>query len=650
MPRFQDWKIRAKLAFAFLCVFLPLSATAFLSVHLFTKKVKEEAAAQLTNTVRMILKLCGSEALGRGDSDEYQALLKEVVKRAVRNVRIEKTGYAYVMDTKGNLIVHPAREGENIIAETDTDGRMYIRDICQHALTMSPEQVGEARYPWMNVELGDKEPRPKLLKYVYYRPWDWIIAAGTYEHEIFQGVQETRRIVLEAFAATCTLIFILTLLLGHVLVGPLTELNAVTQRIAGGDLTQSVSIRRKDEIGTLAESFRIMAGQVRRYTQDLERTVQERSRRLAESERKYRTVVESSVDGIVTTDKRGYITFANHAMEEMVGEKRDELLGKHISCFYKRGLQEAREIMKELTAKGRFQNRELTLQSRNREIQILTSASLLQDENGEIVGTLGVFTDITERKRLEAELQKTQAHLVQTMKMRALGDLVAGVAHSINNPLMASNTILHVIAEDLDPESPNYKRVNIIRECNRRIEKIVQHLKDFSRQSDGRFALVDINSTIEDALLITGQQLLNRNIRIVKELTAEIPQPLIWGDANQLEEVFMELIANARDAMEESTREKVLTIASRVEETGRGKKVVVSITDTGKGIPKEIADKIFEPFFTTKEQGKGTGLGLSIAYGIIEQHRGTMEVESTEGECTTFRIALPVAHVPCGEA
>ncbi len=649
MLRFNDWKIRTKLAFAFLCVFLPLSGTAFLAVHLFSKEVKQEAESQLSNIVRMLVKLCATSRMGRTDDVEYQSLLKEVVKHAVRNVRIETTGYAYVMDSKGNLIVHPAREGENIITETDTNGRAYIREICEQALQLAPEQVGEARYPWMNVELGDTVPRPKLLKYSYYQPWDWIIAAGTYEHEIFKGVKETQTIVLEAFAVTCTLILILTFVLGHVLVSPLTELNKVTQRIAGGDLTQSVSIRRNDEIGMLAESFRTMAGQLRRYTQDLEMTVQERSRRLAESERKYRTVVESSVDGIVTTDKRGYITFANHAMEEMVGEKREELLGKHISCFYKRGLQEAREIMKELTLKGRFQNRELTLQSRTREIQILTSASLLLGESGEIIGTLGVFTDITERKRLEAELQKTQAHLVQTMKMRALGDLVAGVAHSINNPLMASNTILHVIAEDLDPESPNYKRINIIKECNRRIEKIVQHLKDFSRQSAGHFRLVDVNTIIEDALLITGQQLLNRNIDIVKELTPQVPPPLIVGDANQLEEVIMELIANARDAMEDSSRKKVLKIATHVEQIGETARVVISISDTGKGIPKEIADKIFEPFFTTKEQGKGTGLGLSIAYGIIEQHKGSMEVESKEGEYTTFKISLPLAETPSGE-
>jgi len=641
MFRFKDWKIRTKLAFAFLCVLLPLSSTAFLSVHLFSKKVKEEAASQLANTVLMIYKLCQSQDQGYQGDQQKIALLQGVVKQAVRNVRAEKTGYAYVMDSKGVLIVHPAREGENIIGETDSNGVAFMREMSVKAMEMGPGEVGEVRYPWMNVELGDTKPRMKLLKYVYFRPWDWIVCAGTYESEIFQGVDETQRIVLEAFAVTFTLILILTFVIGSVLVRPLTELNAVTQQIAAGDLSQNVNIHRKDEIGTLAESFRTMAGQVRRYTQDLERTVEERSRRLADSERKYRTLVESSVDGIVTTDQKGYITFANTAMEDLLGEQREVLLGKHIAYYYKRGIDEAREIMRELRKQGHFRNREITLESKTREIQIMTSSSLLQNEKGEIIGTLGVFTDITEIKRLEAELQKTQAHLVQTMKMRALGDLVAGVAHSVNNPLMASNTILHVISEDTDPDSPNYQRIKIIKECNRRIEKIVQHLKDFSRQSEGKFSVVDINNTIEDALLITVQQLQNRNIRLVKGLTTGMHQPLVRGDASQLEEVIMELIANARDAMEESDHEKVLTIESKVV-AGNGKKtVILRISDTGKGISKEIVDKIFEPFFTTKEQGKGTGLGLSIAYGIVEQHGGRMEVESKEGEYTTFSIVLP---------
>jgi two-component system NtrC family sensor kinase len=208
---------------------------------------------------------------------------------------------------------------------------------------------------------------------------------------------------------------------------------------------------------------------------------------------------------------------------------------------------------------------------------------------------------------------------------------------------MASNTILHVIMEDLNKDPVSQRRLSVLLECNRRVESIVKHLKEFSRQSPGQFALVDVNRAVEDALIITAQQLLNRNIRIEKSLAQKLPP--VRGDANQLEEVIMELLANARDAMEGNTREKILALTTFVESEDGKKKVAIEVKDNGKGIPVEIRDKIFEPFFTTKDMGKGTGLGLSICYGILEDHGGSMEVESTPGEYTLFRVLLPVLEV-----
>ena len=644
MFRFQDLKIRTKLAIAFIAVLLPLVVSSMLTIRIFSKAVKEEAESELMQTVTLLYQLGESmERIQEGTDPELQQLLRSMVAQAVRNIRVGKTGYAYVMDPAGKLLVHPAREGQNVYDERDTSGVAFIREICERAVHLGPGEVGVIRYPWMNPQMGDTHPRVKRLKYVYFRPWNWIIAAGSYESEIFKGVQQVRNLVLLILGITLTLILVQTLLLGQALTRPMHALNAVAQRMAAGDLSQQVPIRRGDEIGSLAKNFNQMAEKLRQYTGNLERAVEARSLELAESERKYRTFVESSVDGLVTTDPKGHITFANHAMEEMVDECREALVGRHISEFYARGISEAREIMAQLEKRGHFRNLEMVLVNRGREIPILTSASLLYNEAGEIVGTLGTFKDISERKKRESKLKKTQAQLVQTMKMRALGDLVAGVAHSINNPLMASNTMLHVMMENMseNPVTPN--RLNLLAECNRRIEAIVKHLKDFSRQSPGNFGTVDVSKTVEGALIMSAQQLLNRNIRIVKTLAPSLPP--VCGDANQLEEVIMELLANARDAMEESDKEKVLHIATLAKCEEAKEEVIIEVKDNGKGIPPEIRDKIFEPFFSTKDMGKGTGLGLSICYGIVEEHGGHMEVESMPGEFALFRVRLPAAEV-----
>ncbi len=360
-------------------------------------------------------------------------------------------------------------------------------------------------------------------------------------------------------------------------------------------------------------------------------------------------IVQSSVDAIVTTDPKGKITFVNRAMEEMVSSSREEMIGRPIHQFYLDGINEARKIMSILREKGSLKNHETTaIKAGGGTVPILTSASLLRDEKGQIIGTLGVFKDLTEKKKLEEELQKTQAHLIQAGKMRALGDLVAGVAHELNNPLMAADTFVHVMREKLDQDHENRKRLELLQRCHERIAKIINHLRDFSRQSKFDFRPMEVTEPIENALMITGQQMINHGIRIIKEFQPDLPK--IRGDANQLEQVFLNLISNARDAMERADRKKELTIAASLLRHNGWNDVEVIVKDTGNGIPPENIDKIFEPFFSTKEVGQGTGLGLSICYGIIEAHGGRIEVESKINEGTTFRVLLPVLSSHLGTA
>jgi len=348
-------------------------------------------------------------------------------------------------------------------------------------------------------------------------------------------------------------------------------------------------------------------------------------------------ILESSIDAIITTDIKGYITFVNRALKELIGLRGQQIIGKHISIYYKNGIDQAREIMNRLRKFGRIRDYEFDMKINDRIVPIRTSDTLLYDDFGEIVGSMGVFQDITARKALSEKLFETQSELIQAVKMRALGDLVSGVAHEINNPLMASNTFIHLLEGEKWKNPEIKKKFFLLKECNVRIEKIVKKLKEFSRQSKFEFSSMNVNDAALSVLAITRQQLLNQGIEL--KITLPDGLPPVLGDINQIEQVLLNLFANASDAMEESP-DKLLTIETALSE--KGQMVQIKVSDTGVGMTSEQIEQIFNPFFTTKDADKGMGLGLSISYRIIESHRGKIEVRSKQGKGTTFIVELPV--------
>jgi two-component system NtrC family sensor kinase len=265
---------------------------------------------------------------------------------------------------------------------------------------------------------------------------------------------------------------------------------------------------------------------------------------------------------------------------------------------------------------------------------------MLKDEEGIEIGTAGIFKDITEKKILEDKLKIAQAELIENSKMRALGELVAGVAHEINNPLMASKTLLHVIFRNMPDDWSERERLELISRCNDRIEKIVEHLRGFSRQTESDMEEVEINIPIRNALMLSEQHLLDHNIIIIRKLSENLPK--INGNANQLEQVFLNLFTNAKDAMNGITGPKELLISSYLTEDEARSMIVVSVEDTGVGIPKELLNKVFEPFFSTKPVGQGTGLGLSLCFGIIEAHKGRIEIKNRKEKGAEVKIIFPV--------
>lgn len=371
-----------------------------------------------------------------------------------------------------------------------------------------------------------------------------------------------------------------------------------------------------------------------------ERILMERSLR---KERSFLTnLLESSVNCIVAADIKGKVIFFNKAAERLTGYKAEEVIGKlHITQFYP--LEVARDIMKKLRSndyggKGRLENLEIKFRLKSgEEIPVALSASIVYEGDKE-VASLGIFTDLREKIKIEKELHEKEMRLLQAEKMASLGSLAAGVAHEINNPLggilIYANLLLEEFEANNDPRVADLKK--IVDEAIR-CREIVKSLLEFGRQTEAQFEEVDINQTINDGLFFLEKQALFHNIKIVKCLEPSLP--LIQGNPNQLKQVFMNMMVNAAEAMAEKGGTLTITTGINVDPST----IFIAFQDSGCGIDPEIQTKIFDPFFTTKEVGRGTGLGLSTSYGIIQSHHGNIQVHSELGKGSTFTIILPVS-------
>jgi len=365
-------------------------------------------------------------------------------------------------------------------------------------------------------------------------------------------------------------------------------------------------------------------------------------RRLREEHGFLTNLLESSVSCIVAADPKGKVIFFNKAAEKLTGYKGEEVIETfHITHLYP--LEVARDIMRKLRSddyggRGKLENQEIKLLVKNgEEIPVELSASIVY-EGGREIASLGIFTDLRERIKIEDELHNKEMRLLQAEKMASLGSLAAGVAHEINNPLGGILIYANLLREEFeagnDPRVDDLKR--IVDEAIR-CREIVKSLLEFGRQTESQFELVDINQAINDGLFFLENQALFHNIKIVKYLAS--PLPPIQGNPNQLKQVLMNMMVNAAEAMSEGGGSLTITTGINSDPSS----IFITFQDTGIGIEPAIQSKIFDPFFTTKEVGKGTGLGLSTSYGIIQSHHGNFQVKSEAGEGATFTISLPVS-------
>lgn len=356
-------------------------------------------------------------------------------------------------------------------------------------------------------------------------------------------------------------------------------------------------------------------------------------------------VIQASPSAIVAADRKGHVILMNHAAQELFGYHFQDAPSLSIEDLYPKGT--ARAIMRELR-RGRGARRPgqiapvrldiLTVSGER--VPVEMSAAIIYEDDQEIA-TMGIYNDLREKLASEETLAEARAQILQSEKLASLGRLAAGVAHEINNPLTGIALYAGLLREDLDTDDPQAGSLDNILEDTARCQEIVKNLLAYSRQASPGKQTFSLTRCVDESLGLIRDQKLFFQVEIRKSFSAE--ELWVRGDRKQLDQVVINLIMNALDAME---HEGTLTLRTGMSDDGAAG--FVEVQDTGTGIPEELTQKVFEPFFTTKEFGKGTGLGLSTAYGIVSEHGGSLRVSQTGASGSTFRMELPL--VPAEEA
>jgi PAS domain S-box-containing protein len=374
------------------------------------------------------------------------------------------------------------------------------------------------------------------------------------------------------------------------------------------------------------------------------RLVDRQQQKLRRTEERYRAVFEHATDGIgIVAAGNGRIVDANHRFAEMLGYSPDGIAGRDLSAVMNSALDSPHE-QRLTTILGGLASSEIDLSVSTAVGALfpasISSSSLFMDEEKLVVV---IMRDRSERIRLEEEKEMMQRQLYQKSKLESLGELSAGVAHEINNPLNCIVNFAQLLKDGSGCLDDTERRmVQGIIDEGERITKIVKNLLTFARRDLHDLGRVDVAETIANSMSLFGRQLEMDGIRV--EIEIEKHLPVIIGDGSRLRQVIVNLISNARNALREKTNgDKLFRITARGVTQDADELVRIEFMDNGIGIAEEDLDRVFDPFFTTRRESGGTGLGLSLAFGIVHDYGGTISLESRKGEFARFVVQIPAA-------
>jgi two-component system, NtrC family, sensor kinase len=346
------------------------------------------------------------------------------------------------------------------------------------------------------------------------------------------------------------------------------------------------------------------------------------------------SIVESVNVGLLAVDETGCITRCNTTFEEMLGLRREQAVGKYVEELFDESFA---HNLTQILGRSRWHLQEIrhayklhTTSFDGKRLILNVAVAPLRSVSREQTGGIIVLENVTARVKLEEQLQQSE-------KLSSIGLLAAGVAHEVNTPLTGVSSYTQMLLQMIPETDPKHALLQKVQKQTERASNIAGNLLNFSRAGNGSTELVeiDINKILDDTLQLLEPQLRQSRVEIVKNYASGLPK--IHASAGKMQQVFTNLILNARDAMFDGG---TITLTTKPKDEAA---VVIEVADTGAGIEPENLGKIYDPFFTTKAVGSGTGLGLAVTYGIVQEHAGTIDVSSEVGSGTTFRLVFPVA-------
>lgn len=480
---------------------------------------------------------------------------------------------------------------------------------------------------------GTFQDAPKDLKEIYgskedgygYKVGEIVAVDSIYIplDTAFSRIKETAWIIfIIAGGSLLSLLGLFILLFNRTVIASLKETLFTFRNISDKDtdnLQKDMFVESLDELEQLESAFETTA-------KDLRQT----HAKLKASELKYRRLFETSQDTIFICDIQLRIVEINKTGVKLF-RFSDRLQALSVKSFYTLfwDAADAASVFETIRNEGFVKDKEVKMKDMSgNQMDVLITANKCLDEQGRLCGFEGTLRDITEKKRFDKQL-------AQTEKLASIGQLAAGIAHEINNPIEVIRCYSNLIEKSIKPDAQIFKDIQIIKKHTGQCMSIISSLLNFARNSDPRKEKIDIHACIEEILSMLEQQMLKDKIVVHRQFGKNIP--LINADFQKMRQVFMNLLTNARQAMQEGGEIIIRTAFKKMENI-----VVIQVEDTGCGISKKNIDKIFDPFFTTKKAGKGTGLGLAVIYGIIKRQGGEIEVESSLGNGSIFTILLPL--------